>query len=77
MHGDGVVSRLLLLLLHRSNDADHAFPIRRDAHLRPAVEMELPHGTGPVLLGMGGRVSRSALSASTRDVLAEHSPCCW
>lgn len=50
MHRDWVVPGLLLLFLHGSDDVDHAFPIRGDAHLRPAMEMELSHRTRLVLL---------------------------
>ena len=50
VHSDGVVSRLLLLLLHGCNDADHAFSIAGDAHFRPAMEVELPDLPALVLL---------------------------
>lgn len=50
VHRDGVVSRLLLLFLHRCDQVDHAFTVGGDAHLWPAVEMELTHRTGLVLL---------------------------
>lgn len=58
MHGDGVVARLLLLLLHRGDEVQHAFALRGDAHLGPAVEVELAHDAGLVLLagqGLRGR----------------------
>ena len=45
VHCDWVVTGLLLLLLHGGDDVDHALTVRRDAHLRPAVEMELPDQT--------------------------------
>lgn len=48
---DGVVAGLLLLLLHRRDDVDHALTVGGDAHLRPAVEMELTHRSSLVLLG--------------------------
>ena len=51
VHGDGVVARLLLLLLHGCNDADHALSITGDAHFRPAMEVELPDLPALVLLG--------------------------
>lgn len=47
---DGVVAGLLLLLLHRRDDVDHALTVGGDAHLRPAVEMELTHRSCLVLL---------------------------
>ena len=42
VYDDGMVPRLLLLSLHRGDDVDHAFPLGRDADLRPAVEVEVP-----------------------------------
>lgn len=50
VYRDGVVSRLLLLFLHCSNDVNHAFAISRDANLWPAVEMELTHRASLVFL---------------------------
>ena len=50
VHCDGVVARLLLLFLHRSNYVDHTLTVSGDAHLRPAMEMELTHRSGLVLL---------------------------
>lgn len=50
VHSDRMVSRLLLLFLHCSNDVNHAFPVGGDAHLRPAMEMELTHRSSLVLL---------------------------
>lgn len=50
MNRDGVVAGLLLLLLHGCDDVDHALTVSGDAHLRPAVEMELTHGSSLVLL---------------------------
>lgn len=50
VHSNGMVSRLLLLLLHCSDYVDHAFTVSGDAHLRPAVEMKLTHSSSFVLL---------------------------
>lgn len=55
---DGVVARLLLLLLDGSDDVDHALAVGWDAHLGPAVEVELPHSAGLVLLGRADRETR-------------------
>lgn len=54
VHSDGVVPRLLLLLLHSSDDADHALPITGDAHFRPAMEVELSDLPALVLLQRKG-----------------------
>lgn len=43
VYNDGMVPRLLLLSLHWGDDVDHAFPLGRDANLRPAVEVEVPY----------------------------------
>lgn len=51
---DGVVAGLLLLLLHGCDDVDHALTVSGDAHLRPAVEMELTHRSSLVLLERRG-----------------------
>lgn len=51
VYSNGMVARLLLLLLHCSDYVDHAFTVSGDAHLWPAVEMELTHRSGLVLLG--------------------------
>lgn len=64
MHSDGMVPRLLLLLLHCCNDVDHALAVAGDAHLRPAVEVELPDLPTLVLLwkkGDQGHSGRPAL----------------
>lgn len=45
-----MVAGLLLLLLHRRNDVDHALTVGGDAHLWPAVEMKLTHSSSLVLL---------------------------
>lgn len=58
VHSDGVVARLLLLLLHRSNYVDHAFTVSGDAHLWPAMEMELTHRSSLVLLERCRRAKR-------------------
>lgn len=58
VHCDGVVARLLLLFLHRSNYVDHALTVSGDAHLRPAVEMELTHCSSLVLLKRWRRAKR-------------------
>ena len=51
-----MVPRLLLLFRHRGDNVDHAFPVGGDAHLRPAVEVELTHRPCFVLLiGTGER----------------------
>ena len=54
MHRDGVVARLLLLLLHGRNEVDHAFALGGDPDLRPAVEVELSHDPGLLLLAGQG-----------------------
>lgn len=54
MHGDGVVARLLLLLLHGCNEVDHALAICWNPDLGPAVEVELAHHTGLLLLAGRG-----------------------
>lgn len=41
---------MLLLLLDRSDDVDHPLPVAGDAHLWPAMKMELSHRTSLVLL---------------------------
>lgn len=51
-----MVPRLLLLSLHRGDDVDHAFALGGDAHLRPAVEVEV--ADDPRLLILGGRGER-------------------
>ena len=38
---DGVVSRLLLLPLHGSDNVNHSLPLHRYSDLRPAVEVEV------------------------------------
>lgn len=54
VHGDGVVAGLLLLLLHGSDEVDHALALGRDAHLGPAVEVELADCAGLIpLAGQG------------------------
>lgn len=50
VYSDGVVARLLLLLLHGGDDVDHPFTVGGDAYLWPAVEMELTHRSTLVLL---------------------------
>lgn len=50
VHCDGMVARLLLLFLHRSNYIDHAFTISGNANLWPAMEMKLTHRSSLVLL---------------------------
>lgn len=50
VHSDRMIAWLLLLLLHCGDYVDHAFAVRGDAHLRPAVEMELTHRSSLVLL---------------------------
>lgn len=50
VHSDGMVSRLLLLLLDSRNDVNHAFPIGGNANLRPAMEVELSDLPALVLL---------------------------
>lgn len=56
VHGDGVIACLLLLLLHGRDEVDHAFALRRGPDLRPAVEVELAHHAGLLLLvGQGLR----------------------
>lgn len=47
---NGMVAGLLLLLLHRRDDVDHAFSVGGDSHLWPAVEMKLTHRSSLVLL---------------------------
>lgn len=41
VHNNGMIPRLLLLPLNRGDDVDHTFPLGGDAHLRPAVEVEV------------------------------------
>lgn len=50
VHGDGVVARLLLLLLHSRDEVDHAFALGRNPDLGPAVEVELADHAGLLLL---------------------------
>lgn len=70
VHSDGMVPRLLLLLLHRCNDVDHAFPVTGDAHLRPAVEVELSDLPTLVLLGKkGGQGSGGSLAVPVGTAL--------
>lgn len=72
VHSDGMVARLLLLLLHCSNYVDHAFPICRDPHFWPTVEMELTHRSSLVLLDRGNLwVFRSVLVTETDNPLQE------
>ena len=57
-----MVPRLLLLFRHRGDDVDHPFPVGGDAHLRPAVEVELTHRPRLVLLeGTGEREESSVV----------------
>lgn len=58
VYRNGVVARLLLLFLHRSDYVDHALTVSGDAHLRPAVEMELAHRSSLVLLKRWRRAKR-------------------
>ena len=60
VHGDRVVARLLLLLLHRRNEVDHAFALGGDPDLGPAVEVELANHAGLLLLaGQGLREEKA------------------
>lgn len=59
MHHNGMVARLLLLPLHRRDDVDHAPPLGRDAHLGPAVEVEVPDHARHLLLLYESRVKRN------------------
>lgn len=54
VHSDGVVARLLLLLLHGCDEVDHAFALGGNPDLRPAVEVKLAHYSDLLLLaGLG------------------------
>lgn len=83
VHCDGVVARLLLLFLHCSDYVDHAFTVSGDAHLWPAVEMELTHCSGLVLLDrqvMKKDTShlKTTVSASIVCIVCYNFlPCCW
>lgn len=66
VHGDGVIACLLLLLLHGRDEVDHAFALRRRPDLRPAVEVELAHHAGLLLLVGQGLRGRGRVSQ-----------CCW
>ena len=73
VHCDGVVARLLLLFLHRSNYINHAFTVSGDAHLRPAVEMELTHRSSLVLLH---RLTRTKSEYEDMLAILQISKCC-
>lgn len=65
VHGDGVVARLLLLLLHGRDEVDHAFALGWNPDLGPAVEVELAHHSGLLLLPGHGLPDREGcLSAA-------------
>lgn len=76
-----MVPGLLLLLLHCCNDVDHALPVTGDAHLRPAMEVELSDLPTLVLLWKKGDQGNSgslafpigAAPPSTHPIL----PWCW
>lgn len=61
VHSDGMVARLLLLFLYRSNYIDHALSISGDPHLWPAMEMELTHRSSLVLLERQRKAKRRHL----------------
>lgn len=68
MHGDGVVACLLLLLLHRCDQVNHAFALRGDSNFRPAMEVELSHHSDLLFLaGQGLRMK--AESQKTAHIL--------
>lgn len=69
MHGDGVVARLLLLLLHGRDDVDHPLPVAGDPNLGPAVEVKLPDLPALVFLGGGGKHSRSSARQEEEEKL--------
>lgn len=64
---------MLLLLLHGPDEVQHAFALRRDADLGPAVEVELADHAGLILLarqrlwGRGGSVLPPACPCPPRD----------
>lgn len=55
MHNYGMVSRLLLLPLHSSNDVNHPSPLGRYSDLRPAVEVDVPDVLRLLLLARSER----------------------
>lgn len=79
VHSDGVVSRLLLLLLHSCNDADHALPVAGNPHFRPAMEVELPDL--PALVFLWRQEVREAGQAALLPTRKFHPWCtlpwCW
>lgn len=86
VYSDGVIARLLLLFLHRSNYIDHALSISGDPHLWPTMEMKLTDSSSLVLLGAGRIylyiyvVSSTYLTFKSKNALKMHlfpvSPCC-
>lgn len=74
VHGDGVVARLLLLLLHGRDEVDHAFALGRDPDLGPAVEVELADHAGLLLLVGQGLQAGEGISAHTTPTTQDPAP---
>lgn len=81
MHRDGVVARLLLLLLHGRDEVDHAFALGWNPDLGPAVEVELAYHSGLLLLagqglraGKGISVPPGHMTLTTRNRPQAYSP---
>lgn len=71
VHSNWMVARLLLLFLHRSNDVDHAFAVGGDAHLWPAMEVELTDRSSFVLLWGMDRGKGKEITECFRSTNAE------
>lgn len=76
VHSDGVVAGLLLLLLHCCDEVYHAFSLSWNPDLRPAMEVELAHHAGLLLLAGQLLYGRRLSVVLAFALLGIHPPSC-